>query len=143
MLAGTLGWFLAGILGWLLRDAILGQASVGLVTGVMQWYVLRRRIPQAGWWIPFSGLGWGLGWALTLTFLPRDLGLLSGLLLGAVMGAAQWVVLRRVYRQAGWWIPASAVAWTLGLTGVLGFSLVGAVMGAASGLLLEFYERRR
>jgi uncharacterized protein YbjT (DUF2867 family) len=37
-----------------------------------------------------------------------------GLLGGALIGAAQWLAMRRV-RGAGWWIPATALGWGLGL----------------------------
>ena len=38
-----------------------------------------------------------------------------GLGLGALLGLAQWFVLRRHLRQAGWWVPANATAWAVGM----------------------------
>lgn len=150
VLACTAGWFLGGALGAGLATLLqglpamgntVGQLSVGFVMGAMQWLVLRRRLTGAAWWILVTGLGWTLGWLLAATLLSPDLGLFAGLVLGLASGTAQWIVLQRWYHQPGWWIPASAAAWTLGLTGVLGLSLVGTVFGVASGLALELYER--
>jgi hypothetical protein len=42
----------------------------------------------------------------------------AGLLLS--IGTAQWLVLRRHVRRAGWWIAATAAAWTAGLAVFLG-----------------------
>lgn len=33
----------------------------GSVIGLIQWFVLRRKVPGAAWWIVSSSLGWGLG----------------------------------------------------------------------------------
>jgi predicted lysophospholipase L1 biosynthesis ABC-type transport system permease subunit len=141
VLAGTLGWVLSGVVGAMFPDVIIGQLLVGGILGALQWFVLRHRLSTPWWWIAFSTLGWALGWSDTLAFFPPEIGVFAGLILGAITGAAQWLVLRRVYRQAGWWIPASAAAWMLGLTGVLGYLLVGTIVGAASGLALELLER--
>jgi hypothetical protein len=45
----------------------------GLVLGVAQWLVLRRRVPQAGWWIAITIAGW------ILAFLLVGVAYLSGL----------------------------------------------------------------
>ena len=76
------GWWIAATaLGWSLGFAVayLGYAiwpvalnanstwaveivfvSIGAATGLVQWLVLRRRVPRAGWWVLASALGWGL-----------------------------------------------------------------------------------
>jgi hypothetical protein len=33
---------------------------LGFSVGVGQWLLLRRRLPQAGWWIVAHVVGWGL-----------------------------------------------------------------------------------
>jgi len=33
---------------------------MGALIGLFQWFLLRRRLPKAGWWILASILGWGL-----------------------------------------------------------------------------------
>jgi hypothetical protein len=40
---------------------------------------------------------------------------LMGALLGIVLALAQWVVLRKVVRNAWWWLPANSAAWLVGL----------------------------
>jgi hypothetical protein len=41
----------------------------------------------------------------------RWLGWAIFLVLGTMLGAAQWIILRRRLRRAGWWIPATAGGW--------------------------------
>jgi len=38
-----------------------------------------------------------------------------GLVAGAVLSFAQWLVLRREARGAGWWLPANMLAWLAGM----------------------------
>lgn len=38
-----------------------------------------------------------------------------GFALGIVLGLPQWFELRRYMKNAGWWIPANALAWTIGM----------------------------
>lgn len=74
-------------------------------------------------------------------------------LLGAAIGLAQWLVLRRVLRGVGWWVPATMVGyaalnvagwiWLLSvepppwLAGSTSFVLVGLVLGVAQWLVLR------
>ena len=39
-------------LGW------VGGGYIGTVVGVLQWLVLRRQVPRAGWWVLASTVGW-------------------------------------------------------------------------------------
>ncbi|MFO7742188.1 MAG: hypothetical protein R6X31_07735 [Anaerolineae bacterium] len=64
-----------------------------------------RRAESFDWtlwlkWILASTLGWLTGWALTNQFV-----------IGVVVGVMQWLVLRPLVREDGWWIPASAAGW--------------------------------
>jgi len=43
-------------LGW-----VIGIGLLGTLVGVLQWLVLKQRIPRAGWWILASTLGWIAG----------------------------------------------------------------------------------
>lgn len=124
----------------------LGGASGaigGTIVGVSQWLVLRRRIADKGGWILACGAGFALAGAIRWTVvlnLPRIVQQF-GLTLGAattlatvasvsaavLAGVGQWLVLRRVVRRAGWWVPAYAAA-----------ALVGhRVSGAAAGALVD------
>ena len=61
-------------LGW-----VLGVALFGTMVGVLQWLVLRRQVPRAGWWVLASTVGWVAGMPLG--------GFLGWGALGAVYGA--------------------------------------------------------
>jgi hypothetical protein len=137
-------WVGATAIGWLLGGLVLPELalfSIGLVTGILQWVVLRQRLRQAGWWILASTVGWTASWGIVLALVPQGIGILTEPLVGAAMGTLQWLVLRRQLRQAGWWIVISILAWTVALTGLAGQVLVGAVVGAVTGIALELLLR--
>lgn len=136
-----LAWILTSTLGWVLAWAFLGDLSVGAVVGALQWLVLRRRMPQAGWWGLLSAAGWLAGLAIVALLLPPQAGILAGPILGAGIGIGQWLFLRRHLRRAGWWIVTSTLGWTAGLMGILGISMVGTVAGATTGYTLELLLR--
>jgi hypothetical protein len=83
-------------------------------------------------WTLLSTLGWVVGWALTGEMV---------IAVGAVVGMMQWIVLRPLVHQAGWWIVASGVGWAAGYAvTTIAFSaesivLPGAVIGAALGTM--------
>ena len=72
----------------------------------------------------------------------------STLAIGALVGIAQWIVLRSLFRQAGWWILASAPGWAashelLGTVLPVGdVFLYGAVIGASIGAAQWLVLRR-
>ena len=55
---------------------------VGCVTGVAQWFILRRRVYQAGWWVLASTVGGvvaaRVAWALVRNDIAYDPSLISG-----------------------------------------------------------------
>jgi hypothetical protein len=136
-----LKWILASTLGWAVGWALAGEITIGAVIGIMQWIVLRPLVPQAGWWALASAVGWPVGQMLVVTTFPTKVGVIAGAFLGAILGISQWIVLRRWFHQAGWWIVMSTLGWALGLAGMLGPSLVGAVVGATTGFALELLLR--
>jgi hypothetical protein len=96
---------------------------LGLLTGFLQYLLLRRYLPRMGWWVAATTLGWPLGIAVLYfgyTIWPVDLstGSMWGIALvlvsaGTAMGFTQWLILRRRLPHAGWWILASALGWSL------------------------------
>ena len=53
-------------------------------------------------------------------------------LAGAIAGTAQWMVLRRRFLRAGWWVLASALAWTASNTPIIvALSTMGGMIEAA------------
>ncbi len=101
--------------------------SIGVCTGVLQYLLLRRYLPRAGWWIPATFLGWtmpmyAIGLA-TIFLIPRlESGLLGSILLGVIfiggpLGLGQWLVLRGNVPHAIWWILFNLLGW--GLAGAI------------------------
>lgn len=97
-----------------------------LMTGLLQYWLLRRYLPRIGWWIlvTFAGalLGAGLifGWLNAAAYWGTAVGMPESwaldpvfMILGFSVGAGQWLLLRRRLPRAGWWIVAHVVGWGL------------------------------
>jgi hypothetical protein len=95
----------------------------GLLTGVMQYGLLRRYLPRMGWWVLATTAGWLLG--VLLIAIPSWLNWTDGsfnldlalILMGLAIGVGQWLLLRRRLPRASWWIGANVVGW--GLLGLI------------------------
>jgi hypothetical protein len=156
-------WVLVGTL----SGALIGGMSVKLdffaplllllLLSAAQAAVLRRHLPiEARWlWIGASLVGWLLGTPLMVQLrfsnpLTQDsrsaiifaLHALDESIVMAAVGTAQWLVLRRHWRRAGWWIVASAIGGAV--AGVLSIMLCWTycqalpfVFGLASGSALS------
>jgi len=115
----------------------------------VQWVLACTFGAPIGWVIGFSvyePITRIIRWAATQAVLFA--------LVGAVVGLAQWLVLRREVRGAGWWILAGAGGWPAGfalgdvlakallpdasvaVSGAVTFAVVGAVTGGLQALLL-------
>lgn len=167
--------------------AVLGVLAATLIEGSLvgtaQWLVLRRPLPRVRWraWVTATALGACVAW--TLGMVPSillstgtssstqisDLVVYAlaaglGLVAGFILGFPQWFVLRSSVSRAGWWGPANALAWMVGMvvvfigtgfipeTGItwpIAFLLLvfvlaaGALVGAIHGLVLVWLLRRR
>jgi hypothetical protein len=111
----------------------LYHAILGGVVGGAQLLVLRRHLRGMAWWLPATIVGTLLGGAASSPLVWPAIGFLSeqigpidpraqftiviavGLL---TTGVAQWLVLQRRFREAGWWVLASALGGVIG--GVFG-----------------------
>jgi len=89
----------------------------GTLAGVMQrMLVLKRMMPRgSGWWVALSAAGFLGFW---LPFWLGDIYELRGLypltvmiVPGATVGLIQWAFLRTILPRAGWWVPASVLAY--------------------------------
>jgi len=95
--------------------------ALGLVTGSLQYLLLRRHLPRIGWWIAATTVGWSLGLIAsrvltrtlgnTLTVNPIWFETLMTTLSGGALGLAQWLVLQKRVRHAAWWILANVLSW--------------------------------
>jgi hypothetical protein len=136
LMATTFGW----LLGWLLLPTI-GLVTAGVGAGIVQCFVLYRRIPRPWRWILATAVGWLAGVAIVIPVVPPGIGLLSGAIIGATTGTAQWWLLRRQVHWAGWWIAVSMLAWAMalaiGLDALPRVVLSGVVAGMMTGLVLN------
>ena len=96
---------------------------VGLLSGTLQYLLLRRYLPRLAGWIPATFLGWLLpfviGFLATRLFIPGNstAWIVLGLFVfGTVIALPQWWVLRKRVKQAGWWVPYFGFGW-----GMVGF----------------------
>jgi hypothetical protein len=97
----------AGMLGFV--------TALGLLTGFMQWRLLRPHLPGAGWWIPLTIAGWlAVGVLARLISHFIDLARLEPgavfAVVGGCVGLAQWLLLRRLLPHSRWWVPVSLLA---------------------------------
>ena len=174
-----LQWVLASILGFAMGAAIgnavtdlIFTALFGAVGGFMQWLVLRRQIAGAGWWVLASTLGFAIAPIVAITGLmavsqimsldgnPLVAPILLGVLSGVLSAIFPWLILRRQFAQAGWWIPAhllgSLLGGAMGIVTFHGVNLIGfyqfdwaaagamfgAGLGAVTGITLVWFLRQ-
>ena len=92
---------------------------IALLTGVIQYGLLRRYLPRIGWWVFVTVGGWLLGVLLIVMptwlywmneFNNLDVALI---LMGLAIGVGQWLVLRHRLPRASWWIGANVMGWGL------------------------------
>lgn len=128
---------MAGVLLSLLVAAGSGAIEATLV-GLAQWWAMHPWFPgitRRAWWLATLV---GAMVAYVLGFLPSTLMNMGaeasgqpvaeppgwmmllfaaglGLVAGAVLSFAQWLVLRKQVRRAGWWLPANMLAWLAGM----------------------------
>jgi hypothetical protein len=142
-------------------DKVPSVSIVWIGLAVMQWLALRGRVPQSGWWILASVAGWATGFAIiwAMDLVTRNLlgkvadyeimALVFALAVGAALGCMQWLVLRRHFSRAGWWVVSSTIGWLLAFL-MIGKSVdrladivfLSAVPPAITGLALVWLLRR-
>ncbi|MFH1684170.1 MAG: hypothetical protein ABIA67_04735, partial [Candidatus Margulisiibacteriota bacterium] len=165
-----IGWlavaFGASDLGMIGIMAIAGMGE-GACFSFAQWLVLKRYIKNLEkQFILYTAIAAGIAWIIGM--IPSSIGdpttlPLTILIPGAIVliiffllsiGTAQWLVLRKHVKKAGWWILANAIAWPLGVAmtfipitlvpdnspmflwvaaGILGGIMMGATVGAITG----------
>jgi hypothetical protein len=128
--------------------------TIGLLTGFLQYLLLRRYLPRMGWWIVATTLGWSLifiGDRLLYRTLYTTLGAdsiwfvaLMVVLVSGSIGLPQWLVLRQCVQHAAWWILANVLGWGIaalvaGATYLLALSIIPAI--AASVVLWLLLDR--
>jgi hypothetical protein len=174
------GWFfylewvalnvIAVIMAWYITWAIMSLVTetddslllyllfpiIGLLTGVLQYILLRRYLPHMGWWIAATFLGWlmpfVIGFIFSRLFIPGSSTVrivLGMIVLGTTVALPQWWLLRKRVQHAWWWVLVFGLAW--GMVGLydlvtlselfpvlLGFAVVPAIATSiACWLLLD------
>lgn len=174
VLASAAGYAVAGLVeaaaGSFSGVTIVAPVAVGATAAAaLQWPVLRRRIPRAGWWVA-SGIGGAAlvgaaaiaaGVAVGLAAgavgdadAGRDFGadvagVTAAVMFGAALALVQRRLLRREFARLGSWVLASSAGWIVagfisGVTeGIAGWAVLGAVYGAISGFVLVVLLRQR
>lgn len=129
---------------------------VSLLTGALQYVLLRPYLGHMGWWVLATVAGWHLG--ILLIAVPGWLGWVGAplnnlklifLLMGLSIGAVQWLVLRRRLARAAWWIAANVLGWALLAAITRGTSLnqyglltLGFLPGCTTAGMLAWYMNR-
>lgn len=127
----VVGALLAGGSDPVMALALVGAGAVeGTLLGAGQAWVLRTALPRlpVARYVGATALAASLAYAIAmvpvllgerLTLLPWWLQAGGGLVLGAALlatiGTAQWRVLRPLVPRAARWVPATALAWVIGL----------------------------
>jgi hypothetical protein len=174
-----LQWILASILGFAVGAAmaiavtdLIFTALFGVAGGFTQWLVLRHRILGAGWWVLASTLGFAIAPIMAIAGVMAVSQIMSldgnslaapillGVLSGVLSAIFPWLILRRQFAQAGWWIPAhllgSLLGGAMGIVTFHGVSLIGfyqfdwaaagamfgAGLGAVTGITLVWFLRQ-
>lgn len=170
-----LGWValnaIAVIMAWYITWAIMplvterGEGThfldllfpiIGLLTGILQYILLRRYLPRMGWWIAATFLGWLMPFVIFFIFsrlvIPGSSTVrivLGMIVLGTTVALPQWWLLRKRVQHAWWWVLVFGLAW--GMVGLydlltlsdlfpvlLGFAIVPAIATSiACWLLLD------
>ena len=100
---------------------IFAGAIAGATLGLVQWLVLRSRLPLLSiWWAVAMSVGMALGLAISMVLLRSETGgnelLWRAAITGLCIGIAQYIVLRQVLPlpQSVIWIGVVAVGWAVG-----------------------------
>lgn len=80
--------------------SVEGLAVLGVAVGIAQWFILRRRVSQAGWWALASTVGFAVSRAVTLAAPGGLEGIFAWILGLALYGAITGGVLVWLLRQS-------------------------------------------
>lgn len=139
-------WIVASSVGWLLGKLVLpwlGLLAAGVFASALQTFILRERIPNPLAWVQASLVGWLASYLVVVALRLVETDPLTGIAVGAAVGLAQWLVLRRTVRWAGWWVAFSVMGWVTGLALLPGLLSTGAMTGLITGTALEILLRNK
>jgi len=130
----SLGWLLAQVVGVFITRAAFPQAELtalptspvyfavfGFILGLSQWLCIRDYLPIPFGWVVATATGCFAA-ALTLKLFNqmeminaflREFRFLGHFLGGIILGSAQYITIKKVFRESYWWIIFVAVMWTI------------------------------
>ena len=118
-IAGLLAFFV-GPVTTPVRALIAGAIS-GATLGLIQWLVLKSRLPSLSiWWAVAMSIGMAVGLAISTVLFGSETGgnelLWRAAITGLGIGIAQWIILRQVLPlpESVIWIGVVSLGWTLG-----------------------------
>lgn len=136
-------------------------AIIAAAQAAAQWLLLRHYLPHASRWAAATVAGWIVacvsllvavwagGFLREVIARPETALYAVAVIWGLGIGGAQWLVLRRYRSLAGWWVPASVIAWlavplVIGptLNNVQEMAAFGAVPAAITGIVLVWLLRQ-
>ncbi|PLZ91314.1 hypothetical protein CEN44_08855 [Fischerella muscicola CCMEE 5323] len=92
----------------------VSAAVSGIVTGTIQWLILRSHFSKAGWWVLATTVGLGVGYFLG--GMVTTINAMTFNTIGySIAGIMQWFILRKHFSKSGWWV----------LSAIFGGALVG------------------
>ena len=101
--------------------ALIAGAIAGAALGLVQWLILRSRLPSLSiWWVAATSIGMAVGLAMGTAFLGSETGgnelLWRGGITGLCIGIAQGIIFQRVLplTQSVIWIGVVSLGWALG-----------------------------
>ena len=101
--------------------ALIAGAISGVTLGLIQWLVLKLRLPVLSiWWAVAMSIGMAVGLAFSTVLFGSETGgnelLWRAAITGLCIGIAQWIILRQVLPlpQSVIWIGVVSLGWTLG-----------------------------
>ena len=100
---------------------LLAGAIAGAALGLIQWIVLKSRLPQLPiWWVVATSAGMAIGLAISTAVLGSETAgselLWRGAITGLCIGAAQGIVFQQLLPlpQSVIWVGVVGLAWALG-----------------------------
>lgn len=113
VLASASGLVFSAVVGGAFLDAIstavngaMSGAAVGAAVGTAQWFVLRKHLSQAGWWVLATSTGFALFGAMG-NVLDANVNLfLAFAVVGSAIGAVQWLSFASIFPKlaGGCWL---------------------------------------
>lgn len=102
--------------------------TFGLVTGIAQWFVLRRYVPRTAFWICATLLGFLISSPALLNtgggfgpYIAPSASLIMTTAFGGALGIMQYLVIRKQANKPALWIGISLSSWVI--AGVIGIAL--------------------